>query len=179
MRKLLLSLDPGVHKVLFVPSEYLWQIWGLILNVISSLLPFCWGFLFTPGHRVSFFGGIQYSPVDGSSAVSCDFGVLAGEYECTSLYSTIFFTPKTIFWYIVFKFYFGSPIIHSNHFDSMPLAKLPEASYLPCELMWFHGWSENIVNKESKIQYLGAVSKMTEWSLFFSKVFFSNHSISQ
>ena len=92
-------------------------------------------------------GSIQHSPVDGSSAAGCDLGVLAREDECTSFYSIIFFTPKTIFWYIVFKFFSGSPIIHSNHFDSVPLAKLAEARYLPCELMWFHGWSENIVNK--------------------------------
>ena len=32
-----------------------------------------------------------------------------------------------------------------------------------------------IVNKESKMQYLAAISKMTEWSLFVSK---ANHSIS-
>ena len=32
------SLGPGVHKVLFEPSMHLWQVWGLILNVISSLL---------------------------------------------------------------------------------------------------------------------------------------------
>ena len=27
---------------LFEPSECLWQVWGLILNVISPLLPSCW-----------------------------------------------------------------------------------------------------------------------------------------
>ena len=43
---LLLSLGPGVHKVLFEPSERLWRVWGLILNMISSLLPSCWGFSF-------------------------------------------------------------------------------------------------------------------------------------
>ena len=32
-----------------------------------------------------------------------------------------------------------------------------------------------MVNKESEMQYLGAVSKMTEWSQFFSK---ANHSTS-
>ena len=32
-----------------------------------------------------------------------------------------------------------------------------------------------MVNKESKMQYLEAISKMTEWSLFISK---ANHSIS-
>ena len=35
---LLLSLSPGVHKVLFVPSKSLWWVWGLILNVIWPLL---------------------------------------------------------------------------------------------------------------------------------------------
>ena len=36
-----------------------------------------------------FFGVIQHSPVDGCSAASCNFGVLAREDECTSFYSTI------------------------------------------------------------------------------------------
>ena len=31
---------------LFEPSEYLWWVWGLILNVILPLLPFFWGFSF-------------------------------------------------------------------------------------------------------------------------------------
>ena len=30
--------SPGVHKVLFEPSEYLWWVWGLIVNVILPLL---------------------------------------------------------------------------------------------------------------------------------------------
>ena len=47
-----------------------------------------WGFLICPLMWVSFFGGIQNSPVDGCSATSCNFGVLAGEDECTSFYST-------------------------------------------------------------------------------------------
>ena len=45
--------SPGVHKVLFEPSECLWQVWGLILNVISPLLPSCWGFSFALGHEIS------------------------------------------------------------------------------------------------------------------------------
>ena len=49
----------GVHKVSFVPSEHLWRAWGLILNMISLLLPSCWGFSFALGHGVSFFGGIH------------------------------------------------------------------------------------------------------------------------
>ena len=74
---------------LFQPSEHLWQVRGLILNAILPLLPSCWGFSFALGCGVSFFGGIQYSPVDSCSAASCNFGVLAEEDECTSFYSTI------------------------------------------------------------------------------------------
>ena len=44
------------------------------------LCPWMWGI---------FFGGIKHSPVGSWSAVSCNFGVLAGEDECTSFYSAI------------------------------------------------------------------------------------------
>ena len=71
------------------PSECLWQVWGLILNVISPLLPSCWGFFFALSCGASFFGGIQHSPVDGCSAATCNFGVLTGEDEHTSFYSAI------------------------------------------------------------------------------------------
>ena len=37
---------------MFVPSERLWQVWGLIINAISPLLPSCWGFS-ALGHEVS------------------------------------------------------------------------------------------------------------------------------
>ena len=37
-----------------------------------------------------FFGGIQHPLIDGCSAAGCNFGVLAGEDECTSFYSAIF-----------------------------------------------------------------------------------------
>ena len=70
------SLGPGAHKVLFKPSEHLWQVWGLILNVILPLLPSCWGLLLCPWTWGIFFGGIQHSPVDGCSVASCNFGVL-------------------------------------------------------------------------------------------------------
>ena len=56
---------------MFEPSEHLWRVWGLILNVILHLLPSCWGFSFAFGRGVSFFGGIQHSPFDGCSAASC------------------------------------------------------------------------------------------------------------
>ena len=38
---------------LFEPSECLWWVWGLILNLILLLLPSCWGFFFALGHGVS------------------------------------------------------------------------------------------------------------------------------
>ena len=56
--------SPQVHKDLFEPSEHLWWVWSLILNVILHLLPSCWGFSFALGRGVSFFGGIQHSPVN-------------------------------------------------------------------------------------------------------------------
>ena len=40
-------------QALFKPSESLWLVWGLILNVISPLLPSCWDFSFALGHGVS------------------------------------------------------------------------------------------------------------------------------
>ena len=48
----------------------------------KPLLPSCWGFCFAFGCGVSFFGGIQHSPVNGCSAMSGNFGVLTGEGEC-------------------------------------------------------------------------------------------------
>ena len=65
--------SPDVHKVLFVPSKHLWRVWGLILNMILPVLPSCWGFSFALGHGISFLGGIQHSPVNGCSAVWCNF----------------------------------------------------------------------------------------------------------
>ena len=49
---------------LFEPSECLWQVWGLILNVIWRLLPSCWVFSFALGCPLSFSGGIQHFPVN-------------------------------------------------------------------------------------------------------------------
>ena len=40
-------------QAMFEPSERLWQVWGLILIVISPLLPYCWGFSFAVGCGVS------------------------------------------------------------------------------------------------------------------------------
>ena len=49
-------------QVLSEPSERLWQVWGLLLNGISPLLPSYWGFSFALGCGVSCSGGIQHSP---------------------------------------------------------------------------------------------------------------------
>ena len=38
---------------MFEPSECLWQVWGLTLNMISPLLPSCWGFSFALGCGVA------------------------------------------------------------------------------------------------------------------------------
>ena len=45
------------------------------------LCPWTWG--------IFFLGKIQHTPVDFCSAAGCDFGVLTGEDECTSSYSSI------------------------------------------------------------------------------------------
>ena len=74
-----------------VSSEHLWQVWDFVLNAIAPVLPSCWGFAFALGQGVSFFGGIQHSPVNGCSASTCDFGVLTGEDEPMSLSSTILY----------------------------------------------------------------------------------------
>ena len=74
---------------------FVWTLWlsqvgmGLILNVISPLLLFCWGFSFALWHGVYLFGGVQHSLVDACSAASCNPGVLAGEDQCMSFYSAI------------------------------------------------------------------------------------------
>ena len=44
---------------------------------------------FALGRGISFFGGIQHSPVNGCSTASCNFGVLVWEDERTSFYSAI------------------------------------------------------------------------------------------
>ena len=59
--------SPSVHEVLSEPSEHLWWLWDLILNVILPLLQSCWGFSFALGCGVSFFGGIQHSPIQASA----------------------------------------------------------------------------------------------------------------
>ena len=43
-----------------------------------------------------FFGGIQHSPVNGRSVVSCNFGVLTGEDVHMYFYSTILNVPASV-----------------------------------------------------------------------------------
>ena len=88
--------SPGVHKVLFEPSECLWWVWSLILNAILPLLPSCLGFSFALGCGVYFFGGIQHSPTGGCSAASCNFGVFTGEDEHMFFYSTMSTKDKNL-----------------------------------------------------------------------------------
>ena len=45
------------------------------------------GFSFAVECGVSFLGGIQHSPINGCSAVSCNFGVPTGEDKHMSFYS--------------------------------------------------------------------------------------------
>ena len=85
---LLLSSGSWCSQAFARALKHLWQLWGLILNVIWPLLLSCWGFSFALGHGVSYFGGIQCFPVD-DSVVTCNFGVLAGEDECTSFHSAV------------------------------------------------------------------------------------------
>ena len=91
--------SPGMHKVLYESSEHFWWVWGLILNMTLPLLPSFWGFSFALGCGVYFFGGIQHSPVNACSAVSCNFGLLAEEDEHTSFYSTSYskYTQSMVF----------------------------------------------------------------------------------
>ena len=70
-------------RISFEPSECLWWVWGLILNVILPLLPSYWDFSFALGCGVSFFGGIQHSQSDGCSTVSCNFGTNTRILELT------------------------------------------------------------------------------------------------
>ena len=62
-------------QVLFEPSECLWWVWGLILNMILLLLPSCLGFSFALGCGVSFLLGssILLSMVVQQQVVILDF----------------------------------------------------------------------------------------------------------
>ena len=71
------------------PSECLWRVRDLILNVILPLLLSFWGFSFALGCGVSFFGRIQNPPDNRCLAASCNCGVLMGEDVHTSFYFAV------------------------------------------------------------------------------------------
>ena len=78
---------------------FVWGLWvSLVGTWFDSKLDFApptilLGLLLCPWMWSIFFGGIQHSPVDGCSAACCNFGVLTGEDERTSFYSTILSRP--------------------------------------------------------------------------------------
>ena len=82
------SLGTGAQKVSFEPF------WASLVGMGCDTK---WGFapptvflgLLSLRCGMSFFGGVQHSPVNSCSLASCSFGVLAGEDECTSIYSSI------------------------------------------------------------------------------------------
>ena len=78
---------------LFEPSEQLWQLWGLIPNMILPLLPSCWCFSFALGCEISSSCRIQHSPVHGCSAASCNFGGLTEEDESFHPVHDLFTSP--------------------------------------------------------------------------------------
>ena len=86
------SLGSGACKALFEPSKHLWWVGGLILNMILPLLPSYWGFSFALDMGYLFWWDPTFScwwTTNGCSAVSWNFGILSGEDELTSFYSTI------------------------------------------------------------------------------------------
>ena len=88
--------SPDEHKVLFELSEYLWSVWGWILNEILPLLPSCWGFSFALARGVSFYGGVLHFSVNGCSVASCNFCVLTGEDEHRPFYSAMLMLSKSL-----------------------------------------------------------------------------------
>ena len=95
-----------VHTRFVWAPQGLWRVKGLILNMILPLLLSCWGFSFALGSGVSLFVGIQHSPIDSFSAVSCNFGILTGEDEHMSFHFAILKTCRLIIpWGNIFHWY--------------------------------------------------------------------------
>ena len=66
------------------------------IMILPLLMSYC-SFFFVFEHGVSFFGGFQHPPVNGSSRSGCNFGALTGGDEHMSFYST-FLTQKPLYW---------------------------------------------------------------------------------
>ena len=83
-----------------VSTSFVWALWvslagkGFESKLYFTPLPSCWGFCFALGRGVSFFGGIQLSPVNSYSAASCSFGVFK-EDEHMSFCSAIL---RLLYW---------------------------------------------------------------------------------
>ena len=92
-------------RVSWYAQGFVWVLWAFLvgmafdLNMTLPLLPSFWGFSFALGCGVYFFGGIQHSPINASSAVSCNFGLLTGEDEHTFFYFTSYskYTQSMVF----------------------------------------------------------------------------------
>ena len=84
----------SVCGIFWCAQGFVWALWASLAGMgFDSKHDFApptilLGFSFALGCGVSFLMGIQHSPVDGCSATSCNFGVLA-EDEHTSFYSAI------------------------------------------------------------------------------------------
>ena len=74
---------------------FVWALWaslvGMAFDSKHDFAPptILLGLLLCTWTQGSFSGGIQHCPVDGCSAVSCSFGGLTGEDDCTSFYSAV------------------------------------------------------------------------------------------
>ena len=109
-----------------VCTRYFWALWASLVGMgFDSKCnftppPILLGLLLCPWMLGIFYGGIQHSPVGGCSAVSCSFGVLSGEDECTSFY------PAILHW---------THIYHPATFGGTPS---PSTSLMKqCWTMWY------------------------------------------
>ena len=95
----LASMSPSVPKVLFEPSECLWQVWGLFLNMILPLVPLCWGFSFALECRVFFFFLVG-SSIFLSMVVQQRLVILKSSQEMSSDPSTSPSHSRTLFTFL-------------------------------------------------------------------------------
>ena len=83
------SLGPGVHKVLFKPSEVSGGYGVLILNMIRPSCSLVGASPLPLDVEYLFFGETKHSPVGSCLAARCNFGDLTEEDECMFFYSTV------------------------------------------------------------------------------------------
>ena len=80
----------GLSRVFFNTTVQKYQFFSAQLSLYSNSYIHTWLLERTAVIDISFFGGISHFPVYSCSAVSCSFGVLAGEDERMSFYSAVF-----------------------------------------------------------------------------------------